>query len=138
MNFDKSRVFTCVNAEELKVGSKVILADTYGTLKNSVEDKYPHLPVCVLIKIENENYYSRFIGKPTSLEKWTKPLAYLVEETKDLKRIDLKVGDLLINKLTREEEYVISIDTRKESYYPVEISCNWLSDTDLRDWIKIS
>ena len=37
MEFDKSRVYTIVNADELKVGSKVIVADSLGLLKRLVE-----------------------------------------------------------------------------------------------------
>lgn len=39
MEFDKSRVYTAVNAEELEIGSKVILGDTYRTIKNLVADE---------------------------------------------------------------------------------------------------
>jgi len=33
MEFDKSKVYTTLNADELKIGSKVIVADDLGTLK---------------------------------------------------------------------------------------------------------
>ena len=38
MKFDKSRVYTALNADELKVGSKVIVADSVRALKNAVKD----------------------------------------------------------------------------------------------------
>lgn len=38
MDFDKSRVYTAVNADELKDGSKVYVADSIDTLKRYVED----------------------------------------------------------------------------------------------------
>ena len=40
MEFDKSRVFTTVNADELKVGSKVIVADNLASLKRRVAVYY--------------------------------------------------------------------------------------------------
>lgn len=33
MDFDKSKVYTALNADELKLGSKVIVADDLKTLK---------------------------------------------------------------------------------------------------------
>lgn len=38
MEFDKSRVYTAVNADELKVGSKCIFADTVKGLRRKVEE----------------------------------------------------------------------------------------------------
>ena len=37
MEFDKSRVYTALNADELKIGSKVILGNTLSELKEAVE-----------------------------------------------------------------------------------------------------
>ena len=37
MEFDKSRVFSAVNADELPIGSKVILGNTLSELKEAVE-----------------------------------------------------------------------------------------------------
>ena len=37
MTFDKSRVYTALNAEELKEGSKIIGADNLADLRNQVE-----------------------------------------------------------------------------------------------------
>lgn len=36
MNFDKSRAYSAINAEEVKIGSKGYFADTVGTLKEAV------------------------------------------------------------------------------------------------------
>ena len=37
MEFDKSRVYTAVNADELKIGSKCIFADTICNLREQVQ-----------------------------------------------------------------------------------------------------
>lgn len=39
MNFDKSRAYSAINAEEVKIGSKGYFADTVGTLKEVVQDE---------------------------------------------------------------------------------------------------
>ena len=36
MEFDKTRVYTALNADELKVGSRVIIGNTIEELKNRV------------------------------------------------------------------------------------------------------
>ena len=53
MEFDKSRVYTALNADELKVGSKVIVADSLQGLKDRVnkaasDDEYISRSVCIL------------------------------------------------------------------------------------------
>ena len=37
MEFDKSKIYTAANADELKIGSKVVVADTLEDLKQCVE-----------------------------------------------------------------------------------------------------
>ncbi len=57
MEFDKSRVYTSVNADELKVGSKVIVGDNLLELKECVL-KY-RLPK-IIKKVESEDAEHRF------------------------------------------------------------------------------
>lgn len=38
MEFDKSKVYTALNADELKVGSKIIFADDLSSLQSRVID----------------------------------------------------------------------------------------------------
>lgn len=55
---DKSRVYTALNADKLKVGSKVIVADTLLELKECIlKHKLPK----ILNKIEPENFEYRFL-----------------------------------------------------------------------------
>lgn len=77
MEFDKSRVFSAVNADELKVGSKCIFADDLRELRRlvSIEDTSQ-----VLIAIEGENYTHRFrIAKADCMGDTLFALAYLIE-----------------------------------------------------------
>ena len=76
MEFDKSRVYTAVNADELKVGSKCIFADSLATLKACVETENPRIRI--LEEIEKENYTNRFIWND-SYNCYHMNLAYLIE-----------------------------------------------------------
>jgi len=60
MQFDKSRVYTALNADKLKIGSTVLLADNLRTLKNLVENDV--VPQRLNI-IRPENLVYRFYGK---------------------------------------------------------------------------
>jgi len=72
MEFDKSRVYTAVNADELKIGSKCMFADTLGELRAYIWSDYTGN---VLKGIENEHEEERFRDDQDSL--WY--LAYLIE-----------------------------------------------------------
>lgn len=61
MEFDKSRVYTAVNADELKIGSKCIFADTLGALSAKVTSKALSAFQYFLQRLGNPllNYYTR-------------------------------------------------------------------------------
>ena len=70
MEFDKSRVYTAVNADELPIGGKCVFADTIQGLK---ERKY----IDTLIGIADERRVCRFASEHGS--DWKYALAYLIE-----------------------------------------------------------
>lgn len=70
MEFDKSRVYTAVNADELPIGSKCVFADTIQGLK---ERKY----IDTLTGIADESRACRFVSEHGS--DWEYALAYLIE-----------------------------------------------------------
>ena len=74
MKFDKTRVYTALNADELKVGSKVYVSDNIYYLKKCVED---NLESCILTEVLLEKEANRFCIDDKSNEKWQ--LAYLIE-----------------------------------------------------------
>ena len=74
MEFDKSRVYTAVNADELKVGSKVYVSDNMHYLRECVEDNFES---CILTRVMSEKEAKRFCIYDKSNEKWQ--LAYLIE-----------------------------------------------------------
>lgn len=132
MAFDKSRVYTAVNADELKVGSKVIVADTLRDLKEMVEDGYAQ----TLTNIRDDNYINRFEVDSSSIYS----IAYLVSEPeeKKLKWTDLKLGDVIRKKY--EDGYrsatVIRIDTYSTEKH-IGLGGDWLTDDELEEWEKV-
>lgn len=57
MTFDKSKVYTAVNADELQVGSWCAFADTLATLKENVEQEYAK----EIVDIKDEREEDRFV-----------------------------------------------------------------------------
>lgn len=73
MKFDKNRVFTPVNADELKIGSKVFVADSMYSLMIDVEYE---ANMTVLEGVHDVSYQNRFVTRNQE----DRILAYLVEE----------------------------------------------------------
>lgn len=133
MEFDKSRVYTVLNADELKVGSKVILGDNLSEVKEHVEQDYA---ADRLVEVKSEGYAARFYD---GYALWN--IAYLVSEPeeKHLKWTDLKVGDIITNgeviaMVTQIDKLTDAIG---ESH--VLIGDSWLSDAALakENWKKV-
>ena len=78
MNFDKSRVYTALNADELKVGNKVIVADDLLALKESI---LKHRLPKTIEKVESEDCEHRFLCD----DGFHYAFAYLVEEPREKK-----------------------------------------------------
>lgn len=129
MEFDKSRVYTALNADELKVGSKVIVADNISLLKSSLEERN----VQTLESIRDESYACRFINNKNIPFLF----AYLVEEPeeKKLKWTDLKIGDVLREK-TRDIECMVTLIDRGDTYLHI-FAGEWIRDNFLEDWEKV-
>ena len=60
MEFDKSRVYTAVNADELKIDSKCIFADTLGALSAKVQRKEYKDFITILKRIYDDGFCNRF------------------------------------------------------------------------------
>ena len=71
MEFDKSRVYTVLNADELRAGDKVIMADSLDFLRQEVEGG----SISVLKGVLDDSHMRRF--RATAEVEWA--LAYLVE-----------------------------------------------------------
>ena len=85
MKFDVNKVYTAVNASELKIGDKVYVADRLADLKRIVEmDQVEY--VIKIGAIQKENEVNRFIVKDDySDDMIDYALAYLVERASEKK-----------------------------------------------------
>lgn len=77
MKFKKERIYSAVNADELKPGDKVIVADDLATLKRCVKD---NSPIDTLRRIGEEDDVFRF-GVEDNTAIFT--LAYLIERAEN-------------------------------------------------------
>lgn len=78
MKFDKTRIYSICNADEVKVGSKGFFADNISDLKKKVSEGHELL---TLVKIYGEKSATRFSISPVS----SYILFYLVEEPEEKK-----------------------------------------------------
>lgn len=125
MEFDKSRVYTALNADELKVGSIVCVADSLSKLKS----RFYRGKTGALSQINSEDSQYRF-----RFETCDFALAYLIEppEEKVLKWTDLKVGDIITTKDGSQTAMVIRINLDgKDSHINIGF---WVRDTDLETY----
>ena len=135
MEFDKSRVYTALNADELKVGSKVILADAMKALKTFVATGEANAVTITHINSEEAQY--RFHSNECEFDY---PLAYLVEEPEEkvLKWTDLKPLDVIKHKNYNDTAVVTRLCV---SPYGADIHVlaggDWLKDDELKEWEKV-
>ena len=130
MEFDINRVYTAVNADELKVGSKVIVASDLATLKWYVRDM---ANVIELQKVNREDCMGRF-----EADDMRYTLCYLISEPeeKKLKWTDLKIGDVIRRK--GEIRMITGISTVSDSTeMHIFNGTNWLTDDELEEWEKV-
>ena len=97
MEFDKSKVFTAVNADEVKIGSKGYFAGSLAELKANVgaeSDGYRGRYFGTVKFIDSESEVFRFIRKEDDEGRWG--LFYLVEEPEEKKFRPYKDWDEMI------------------------------------------
>ena len=122
MEFDKSRCFTSLNADELKQGDKVITARCMADLKTWVEaDAEPN----IIELIQDETNTDRFTCKCYGSNKtYDSPLAYLVERKENCTNCEkFKTGycvdgwDVDAQKIFRCENYKPKTEQKAEPHY---------------------
>ena len=114
MEFDKAKVFTALNADEIKNGSKGYFADTLEHLKNIVEQERGGF--YGVVEINEEYYVSRF-----RLDKSDFCLFYLVEEPGEKKFRPYKdVDEMVEDFMKRFNVYV----------QPYEMPLIWVKTKD--------
>lgn len=102
MEFDKSRVYTALNADELKVGDKVIVADTLTKLKEKVQED---ADIFNLVFVFPEDAELRFSDGNCG---WN--LAYLVKSAAEKKWRAYKDCDEMIADFKRRYGNAINAD----------------------------
>ena len=110
MEFDKSRVYTALNADELPIGSKCIFADTVKALRKKVQaDDYAQY-VQPFIRLHDNGYDVQFLA-----DCYTYNYAYLIEPTSKSKYKPFENLKQLIVATEKHGETVKSIAGQKES-----------------------
>jgi len=135
MEFDKSRVYTALNADELKVGSKVICALSISDLKERVEAGEKITEVHEILSAGFEHRFSVYFDDVYL----SYPLAYLISELeeKKLKWTDLKLGDVIKQKDGKISYLVIGIDSKGEDNSHILVDKTWIDDDCLCYWEKV-
>lgn len=117
MKFDKTKMYTVLNAEELKVGSKVIVADNLTRLKEDISN--PRL-LKIIEKVELEDWEHRFLCD----DNFHYALAYLVEEPNELnENAELERQNKKMKSLLKEiyEEYGFCELVKIRNDLPLEV-----------------
>ena len=96
MEFNKSKVYTALNADEVKIGSKGYFANNIANLKDKVE--LSNLVLCEVSEILDESDKFRFKSEVTG-ELFN--LFYLVEEPKEKKFHPYKDTDEMVEDFKR-------------------------------------
>lgn len=80
MKFDMNKVYTALNATQVKIGSKVYAAPNVEDLKKAVKSNMT-ADLRVVVEIKNESYAHRFVTETSDKSaKLSYPLCYVVEE----------------------------------------------------------
>ena len=115
MEFDKSRVYTAVNADELKVGSKVICADTVKALRKKVQaDDYAQY-VQPFIRLYDNGYDVQFLA-----DCYTYNYAYLIEPPSKPKYRPFESVDKAMEAIKAHGRYVIKTNNMMSAFRVTE------------------
>lgn len=127
MDFKKDNVYSAVNADTLKPGTKAIFAENMEQLKRFVEGE---IGIDTLDCVLDEGHALRFVSTET---KRPYALAYAVYD--GLKWTDLKVGDVITN--GRYVSMITNIDYYAEDHMHVCAGAHWLGDDVVKDYRKV-
>lgn len=94
MEFDKSRVYTALNAEDLPIGSECIFADDLNSLREKIQEAEYHVSELTAVEEDCEIY--RFDNYDDAYA-----LAYLVELPQEPKYKPFESGDKAMEAIKR-------------------------------------
>jgi hypothetical protein len=131
MDFDVSKVYTAIDADDLHVGDVVILADTMADLRMLVEEAEADSCKTRLTEIRDESHVYRFRTESDGYM-----LAYLIDSTPGLSWTELAIGDIIKTKYGFITRMVTGINTTN-SKVRIEAGSVVISDEDLAEnWVK--
>ena len=137
MKFDKSRVYSMANANELEIGSKVYVADDLETLQKFVESDRSCdelIGIRESLHKDDDDIYSFIIDADDDN---VYAYAYLIEPPTKLKWQDLKIGDVIRSKKSGIEYMVIATSSCPVSAGShVATITGWISDEMLSNFEK--
>jgi len=135
MEFNKSRIYTAVNADELKVGSKVYVADSLADLQKEVSNACKQR-IHTIVKILPPDNNPRFKASNVESVIFYWHFVYLIEEPYSLKWTDLKIGDIIRSKDGRKTRMVTGVDIDNSNLHIV--TDMYISDEELAEkWEKV-
>ena len=135
MEFNKSRIYTAVNADELKIGSKVYVADTLADLQNRVTSNTCEKHICKVVEILPPSYNPRIKVENSDGSVYGWHFAYLIEEPESLKWTDIKIGDIIRTKNGRKVRMVTGVDIDDTKLHI--ITDMYISNEELMYWEKV-
>lgn len=135
MEFDKAKVYTALNADELKLGSKVICAFTISDLKKRVEESERITEVHSIYPADLEHRICAYFDDGY----FSYPLAYLISEPeeKKLKWTDLKIGDVIKQKDGAVSYLIMGMDANPLTDKHIFTKGVWVLDSELEGWEKV-
>ena len=113
MEFDKSRVYTAVNADELKVGSECFFADTIFHLRKEVTDGFIS---STLERIESDDFTARFVDDGG----YRYIYAYLIEPPGKPKYRPFESVDKAMEAIKAHGRYVIKTNNMMSAFLVTE------------------
>ena len=127
MTFNKSRVYTALNADELKAGYKVYVSDNMYYLRECVEES---LEPSILTRVLSEKEPKRFCIDDKSNEKWNNSEKDRANNALELVKKHLGNGDYaynLMDKISNNIYMVVVLDNNTREvigYYYSDIEKN--------------
>ena len=116
MMFDKSRVYTALNADELAIGSKCIFADTIQDLRKRVQDEDAEPWMGILTYLYGDNSVKRFVG-----DDYPYIYAYLIEPPTESKYRPFRSTAVAMEAILAHDGW---IKHKESESYSFIIACN--------------
>ena len=127
MKWCSENVFTAVNADELEIGSRIIVANNLDSLKCKV---HSGTEIDTLYRLCDSAYERRF-----DTGHGPYPLAYFVDKPVELSWTDLEIGDILTK---GAKKYMITgIDLNGDYDSHIYAGQEWITDYELKYWKKV-